>query len=81
MKYIQILPLALLIFSCSQPVEDKPTYLTEKIEYASKNILGFENLFGDGLNAQKNLEIFGVMHFPDNYDLREKYPAIVASHG
>ena len=81
MKHIQILSLALFIFGCSQPVEVKSSYLTEKIEYASKNILGFENLFGDGLNAQKNLEIFGVMHFPDNYDSTQKYPAIVASHG
>ena len=81
MKCIQILSLALLIISCSQPAEVKPTYLTEKIEYASKNILGFENLFGDGLNSQKNLKIFGVLHFPDNYDSLKQYPAVVASHG
>ncbi len=81
MKLIQIISLALFIFGCSQPAEVKPTYLTEKIEYASKNILGFENLFGDGLHAQKNVKIFGVLHFPDNYDSLKKYPAIVASHG
>ena len=81
MKLIQIISLALFIFGCSQPAEVKPTYLTEKIEYASKNILGFENLFGEGLHAQKNVKIFGVLHFPDNYDSLKKYPAIVASHG
>ena len=81
LKHIQILSLTLFIFGCSQSVEVKPTYLTESIEYASKNILGFENLFGDGLYAQKNVKIFGVLHFPDNYDSSKKYPAVVASHG
>ena len=81
LKHIQILSLTLFILGCSQSVEVKPTYLTEKIEYDSKNIFGFENLFGDGLYAQKNVKIFGVLHFPDNYDSLKKYPAIVASHG
>jgi dipeptidyl aminopeptidase/acylaminoacyl peptidase len=26
-------------------------------------------------------EIFGIFHFPEDYDLEKKYPAIVASHG
>ena len=38
LKHIQILSLTLFIFGCSQSVEVKPTYLTESIEYASKNI-------------------------------------------
>ena len=81
MKFIQILLLSFVLFGCTQTAEVKPTYLTEKIEYPSKNILGFENLFGDGLDSQKNVEIFGVLHFPDNYDSLKKYPAVVASHG
>ena len=81
MRISQIIFLSLLLFGCTKQVEVKPTYLTEKIEYSSKNILGFENLFGDGLDSQKNVEIFGVLHFPDNYDSLKKYPAVVASHG
>ena len=81
MKFIQIILLSFTLFACTQTAEVKPTYLTEKIEYSSKNILGFENLFDDGLNSQKNVKIFGVLHFPDNYDSLKKYPAVVASHG
>ena len=81
MRISQIIFLSLLLFGCTKQVEVKPTYLTEKIEYSSKNILGFENLFGDGLNSQENVKIFGVLHFPDNYDSLKQYPAIVASHG
>ena len=81
MKFIQILLFSFALYGCTQTAEVKPTYLTEKIEYPSKNILGFENLFGDGLDSQKNVEIFGVLHFPDNYDSLKQYPAVVASHG
>ena len=81
MKFIQFIVLSFFIFSCSQSANVKPTYLTEKVKYPSKNILGFENLFGGGLNAQKDIEIFGVLHFPDNYNSLKKYPAVVASHG
>ncbi|RPG41052.1 MAG: alpha/beta hydrolase [Gammaproteobacteria bacterium TMED236] len=81
MKFIQITFLSLFLLGCSQSVEVEREHLTEKIEYSSKNILGFENLFGDGLNTQKDIEIFGVLHFPDNYNSLRKYPAIVASHG
>ena len=81
MRFSQIIFLSLLLFGCTKPVDVKSTYLTEKIEYSSKNILGFENLFGDGLNSQKNVKIFGVLYFPDNYDSLKQYPAIVASHG
>ena len=81
MKFIQIILLSSFLFGCTQEVEVQPTYLTEKIEYSSKNILGFENLFGNGLNSQENVEIFGILHFPDNYDSLNQYPAIVASHG
>ena len=51
------------------------------MKYDSKNILGFENLFGSGLDAQEDVEVFGVLHFPDNYNSLKKYPAVVASHG
>jgi len=81
MKFTQLIFLSFFFFGCSQSVQIEPTYLTEKVEYSSKNILGFENLFGDGLSAQTNVEIFGVLHFPDNYNSLKKYPAVVASHG
>jgi dienelactone hydrolase len=83
MKLNQVFFVLLLLIGCSQSAQVEKTYpyKTEKIEYISKNILGFENLFGDGLNRQENVEIFGVLHFPDKYDSLKKYPAIVASHG
>ena len=81
MKFIQCIVLSFFIFGCSQSANVEPTYLTEKVKYPSKNILGFENLFGGGLNAQKDIEIFGVLHFPDSYNSLKKYPAVVASHG
>jgi len=81
MKFTPIIFLSLFLFSCSVSSEVESTYLTEKISYLSKNILGFENLFGDGLDTQKNIEIYGVLHFPDNYDSLRQYPTVVASHG
>lgn len=83
MKLNQVFFVLLLLIGCSQSAQVEKTYpyKTEKIQYISKNILGFENLFGDGLNRQENVEIFGVLHFPDKYDSQKKYPAIVASHG
>jgi len=83
MKFYQAFFVFLLIFGCSQSgqTEKTYTYKTERIEYASKNILGFENLFGDGLELQEDEEVFGILHFPDNYDSSKQYPAIVASHG
>ena len=77
----------LLVFSfffivgCSSEVSEKKDYLTERISYTSKNIIGFENLFGSKLNTQESVEIFGIMHFPDNYDSSKKYPVVIASHG
>ena len=83
MKFYQAFFVFLLIFGCSQSGQTEKTYpyKTERIEYASKNILGFENLFGDGLDLQEDEEVFGILHFPDNYDSSKQYPAIVASHG
>ncbi len=81
MKFFQVIFALLFLFGCSESVQIEQTYQTEKIKYDSKNILGFENLFGSGLEVQENVEVFGVLHFPDNYDSLKKYPAVVASHG
>lgn len=81
MKFYQVIFAILFLFGCSESVQIEQTYQTEKIKYDSKNILGFENLFGSGLEAQEDVEVFGVLHFPDNYDSLKKYPAVVASHG
>mgnify|MGYP001227184991 FL=1 len=81
MKFYQVIFALLFLFGCSESVQIEQTYQTEKIKYDSKNILGFENLFGTGLEVQKDVEVFGVLHFPDNYDSLKKYPAVIASHG
>lgn len=81
MKFYQVIFALLFLFGCSESVKIEQTYQTEEIKYDSKNILGFENLFGSGLEVQENVEVFGVLHFPDNYDSLKKYPAVVASHG
>ena len=81
MRFFSIFLLSLTLFTCSQSDLQEATYQTERVEYISKNILGFENLFGEGLKSQEDKEVFGILHFPENYDLEKKYPAIVASHG
>ena len=81
MKFYLVIFALLFLFGCSESVQIEQTYQTEKMKYDSKNILGFENLFGSGLEVQENVEAFGVLHFPDNYDSLKKYPAVVASHG
>ena len=81
MKFYQVIFALLFLFGCSESVQIEQNYQTEKIKYDSKNILGFENLFGSGLEDQKDVEVFGVLHFPDNYDSLKKYPAVIASHG
>ena len=78
---ILILLILLIISGCNAKKEDSYSYLTEKIFYPSKNILGFENIFSSNLDTQNDVEIFGVMHFPDNYDSSKKYPLVIASHG
>ena len=78
---ILYLAILLILSGCGVQEDKKASYLTEKITYSSKNILGFENIFNDDLNPQKDVEIFGIMHFPDNYDSSKKYPMVVASHG
>ena len=81
MKFYLVIFALLFLFGCSESVQIEQTYQTEKMKYDSKNILGFENLFGSGLEVQENVEVFGVLHFPDNYNSLKKYPAVVASHG
>ena len=71
----------LLVIGCTNQKEPSYEYLTEKIFFSSKNILGFENIFDEGLDLQEDIEVFGIMHFPDNYDSSKKYPVVVASHG
>ena len=80
---MKVILLTILFFlaGCSDLKKEKPAYLTEKIFYPSKNILGFENIFNSNLSTQNDVEIFGVMHFPDNYDSAKKYPLVIASHG
>ena len=78
---ILYLAIFLILSGCGLQEDEKASYLTEKIIYSSKNILGFENIFNNNLNPQKDVEIFGIMHFPDNYDSSKKYPMVVASHG
>ena len=80
-NFFQASLLIFFIISCSSDLPEKKDYLTETISYSSKNIIGFENLFGSKVNSQQSAKVFGVMHFPDNYDSSKKYPAVVASHG
>ena len=81
LNFFQASLLIFFIISCSSDLPEKKDYLTETISYSSKNIIGFENLFGSKVNSQQSAKVFGVMHFPDNYDSSKKYPAVVASHG
>lgn len=81
MRIMLTLILVVLLTNCSKSNISEATYLTEKITFPSKNILGFEHLFNGGLVDQEDLEVFGVLHFPDNYDAATPYPTIVASHG
>ena len=53
----------------------------EKITYLSRNIFGFENMFGEARSTQPEQEIFGYLQFPDKFDPTNKYPLIIASHG
>ncbi|MGE4658079.1 MAG: dienelactone hydrolase family protein [Gammaproteobacteria bacterium] len=57
------------------------TLKKEKITYLSRNIFGFENMFGDVRLGQPEQEIFGYLQFPDNFDPDFTYPLVIASHG
>ena len=75
--------LFLFAFSCSETSINKANdaYLKETINYQSKNIYGFENLFDGRIVTQADQDVFGILHFPDNYDDSIQYPLIIASHG
>ena len=81
MRVIFFFLFSIFLISCSHSDLENSNYQKETVKYYSKNIIGFENLFGEELKSQGDIEIFGVMHFPDNYDPQKTYPAIVASHG
>ena len=71
----------LFIYSCADTATDtnSGTYKQEKLFFKSKNIYGFENLFDGNLESQKDQDAFGILHFPDNYDVekKEKAPMIL----
>ena len=68
--------LFLFAFSCSEISINKANdaYLKETINYQSKNIYGFENLFDGRITSQADQDVFGVLHFPDDYDASRQYP-------
>ena len=82
-KNLMLSAFFLFIYSCADTVIDtnSGTYKQEKIFFKSKNIYGFENLFDGNLESQKDQDVFGILHFPDNYDVEKKYPLVIASHG
>ena len=75
--------LFIFAFSCSETSINKgnDAYLKEIINYQSKNIYGFENLFDGRISSQADQDVFGVLHFPDDYDASRQYPLVIASHG
>ncbi len=81
MRILLTLFFAVLFVGCSESNTSNAAYNKQKVTFPSKNILGFENLFDAGLNTQEDQEVFGVLHFPDNYDVTKPYPTIVAVHG
>ena len=81
MRILLTLFFAVLFVGCSESNTSNAAYNKQKVTFPSKNILGFENLFDAGLNTQEDQEVFGILHFPDNYDVTKPYPTIVAVHG
>jgi dienelactone hydrolase len=81
MRILLTLIFAVLFVGCSESNTSNAAYNKQKVTFPSKNILGFENLFDAGLNTQEDQEVFGILHFPDNYDVTKPYPTIVAVHG
>lgn len=81
MRLLSILSLSMLLVSCAQESAPEAQYPTERIDFTSKNIFGFENMFGEALDAQPNQDTFGILHFPDEYDPTKQYALVIASHG
>lgn len=71
----------IFLVSCAEQPPSSIPYQTERVDFVSKNIYGFENMFGDSLDTQIDQPTFGILHFPDNYDLKKQYPLVIASHG
>ena len=83
MRNLALASILLFTFSCSEISynQSSDSYLKEIINYQSKNIYGFENLFDGRIVSQVDQDVFGILHFPDNYDDSIQYPLIIASHG
>ena len=68
MRNLALTLILLFAFSCSETSYNKSTdsYLKERINYQSKNVYGFENLFDGRVASQVDQDVFGVLHFPDD---------------
>ncbi len=55
-KLLQLLLPVILFAGCAPEELPEVNYLKEKIIYSSKNIIGFENLFGEALDTQEDLD-------------------------
>ena len=81
MRYLLVIFSSILIISCEDQPQTPSKYQTERVDFISKNIYGFENMFGEALNSQVDQPSFGTLHFPDDYDPKKKYALVIASHG
>ena len=83
MRHLALYIILLFAFSCTETSNAITTddYLKERINYQSKNVYGFENLFDGRIHSQIDQDVFGILHFPDNYDASIQYPLVIASHG
>jgi dienelactone hydrolase len=81
MRFLLVIFSSILIISCADQQQPASGYKTERVDFLSKNIYGFENMFGESLNSQIDQPSFGTLHFPDNYDPEKKYALVIASHG
>ena len=54
-KFLQLVLPIILFAGCAPEISQEESYLKEKISYSSKNIIGFENLFGEALTTQEDL--------------------------
>ncbi|KRO97712.1 MAG: hypothetical protein ABS15_04530 [SAR86 cluster bacterium BACL1 MAG-120823-bin87] len=57
-KLLQLLLPLILFAGCAPEELPEANYLKEKVTYSSKNIIGFENLFGEALDTQEDLDIW-----------------------
>jgi hypothetical protein len=71
MRYLLLITCSILIISCADQQETNQ-YQKERVDFISKNIYGFENMFGEALASQLDQPSFGTLHFPDNYNPEKK---------